>query len=506
MIDTKALRQKILDMAIRGELVPQDPNDEPASVLLEKIRTEKQRLIKEGKIKKDNVDSVIFKGDDNRHYEKVGNNAPKCVEDELPFEIPDSWEWVRLGNAFNIVMGQSPDGNSVSKNCNGTEFHQGKICFGKKYLEVSEQKTTMPTKIIKENAVVLCVRAPVGKVNIVERKICIGRGLCAVMPFVSMSIEFIYLLLQTYEEIFNKKATGTTFKAISNDVVFNQIIPLPPLLEQERIAKSVDLLFTQIDTIEQNQAEIENLYDELKKRTLDLAIQGKLVPQDPSDEPASVLLEKIRAEKKAQLGKKYVDSYIYKGDDNRYYEHIDGKNKDVVIEVPFDLPYNWCYARLSTLVNLLTDGTHSTPKYTATGIPFISVKDLSSGKLLFENTKFISLEEHRELSKRCNPRKGDILLTKVGTTGIPVLVDTDKEFSLFVSVALLKFNSDCINSEFFIFLLKSPLVQEQATENTRGVGNKNWVLSDINKTLVVLPPLAEQQRMVDKINKILAKL
>ena len=317
---------------------------------------------------------------------------------------------------------------------------------------------------------------------------------------------FVRIILDYNRDLFRENKTGSAIPHLNKRLFKSMNVLLPPLLEQERIAKSVDLLFTQIDTIEQNQAEIENLYDELKKRTLDLAIQGKLVPQDPSDEPASVLLEKIRAEKKAQLGKKYVDSYIYKGDDNRYYEHIDGKNKDVVIEVPFDLPYNWCYARLSTLVNLLTDGTHSTPKYTATGIPFISVKDLSSGKLLFENTKFISLEEHRELSKRCNPRKGDILLTKVGTTGIPVLVDTDKEFSLFVSVALLKFNSDCINSEFFIFLLKSPLVQEQATENTRGVGNKNWVLSDINKTLVVLPPLAEQQRMVDKINKILAKL
>lgn len=219
----------------------------------------------------------------NRHYEKVGNNAPICIEEELPFEIPDSWEWVRLGNAFTIVMGQSPNGNSVSQNCNGIEFHQGKICFGEKYLRVSKQKTTMPTKIIKEDAVVLCVRAPVGKVNIVERTICIGRGLCAVMPFVLMPIEFIYLLLQTYEEIFNKKATGTTFKAISNEVIFNQIIPLPPLAEQSRIVAEIEKyepLIAEYDKLEQQKSALDSeIYDTLKKSILQYAIQGKLIPQ-----------------------------------------------------------------------------------------------------------------------------------------------------------------------------------------------------------------------------------
>lgn len=155
---------------------------------------------------------------------------------------------------------------------------------------------------------------------------------------------------------------------------------------------------------------------------------------------------------------------------------------------------------------MLTDGTHSTPKYTASGVPFISVKDVSTGNISFSNTKFISVEEHKELSKRCNPQKGDILLTKVGTTGIPVLIDCDEEFSLFVSVALLKFFNTYIDAHYFIYLLKSPLVQLQAMENTRGVGNKNWVLSDIENTLLVLPPLQEQRRIVEKSNFIFSKL
>jgi len=134
---------------------------------------------------------------------------------------------------------------------------------------------------------------------------------------------------------------------------------------------------------------------------------------------------------------------------------------------------------------------------------FVSVKDLSSGFLSLQNTKHISLDEHNLLSKRCNPKKGDILITKVGTTGIPVLIETDKTFSLFVSVALIKFNDNYIISKYFIYLLKSPLVQLQVIENTRGVGNKNWVLNDIEHTLLVIPPLHEQQEIVHKLDTIL---
>ena len=141
-------------------------------------------------------------------------------------------------------MGQSPDGNSVNS-FNGIEFHQGKIFFGKMYIQKSNQKTTMPTKIIDEKAVVLCVRAPVGKVNIVERKICIGRGLYAIIPMGFMPVDFIYCLLQTYEDLFNIKATGTTFKAISNDTIFSHLIPLPLLAAQARIVARVEELFSQ---------------------------------------------------------------------------------------------------------------------------------------------------------------------------------------------------------------------------------------------------------------------
>ena len=188
-----------------------------------------------------------------------------------------------------------------------------------------------------------------------------------------------------------------------------------------------------------------------------------------------------------------------------YYEKMlaTGEVKCIDEEVPFEIPKGWEWCRFSSLYLSLTDGTHSTPKYTLAGIPFISVKDISSGIIDFSNTKYISKEEHQKLSDRCHPQKGDLLLSKVGTTGIPALVTIDKEFSLFVSVALIKLTQNKFSNEFLVFMIQSPLVQEQAKENTRGVGNKNWVLSAVSKTLMVVPPLEEQERIKNRLNLVL---
>lgn len=188
-----------------------------------------------------------------------------------------------------------------------------------------------------------------------------------------------------------------------------------------------------------------------------------------------------------------------------YYEKFlaTGEVKCIDDEIPFEIPQSWCWCRFSAIYRLLTDGTHNTPKYTESGIPFISVKDMSSRKLSFSNTKFISKEEHKILSARCCPEYGDLLISKVGTTGIPLIIDTDKEFSIFVSLALIKFFPNHIDSKFLIHLINSPLVQEQVKRDTRGVGNKNWVLTAISNTLLAIPPLVEQKRIVSKIEAIM---
>lgn len=231
--------------------------------------------------------------------------------------------------------------------------------------------------------------------------------------------------------------------------------------------------------------------EQLKASILQYAIQGKLVEQRAEEGTGEELFQEIERKREVLIKEKIIKK------DKRTNSIINFQ------EVPFDIPENWMWVTLGSILNKLTDGTHKTPKYTSTGVKFVSVKDMSNGFLSFENTKYISEEEHKELYARCNPEKGDLILSKVGTTGVPAIVDTTEPFSLFVSVALLKFDCKCIDVEFLYYMLMSPLVQAQATENTRGVGNKNWVLDAIASTMVVLPPLVEQKRIVAKIEELL---
>lgn len=225
------------------------------------------------------------------------------------------------------------------------------------------------------------------------------------------------------------------------------------------------------------------IVDELKKSILQIATEGKIVRQNYKSN-AKEELEKILKESKED--KKY--NYI------------------LVEEIPFSIPNNWVWVKLEDICLKITDGTHSTPKYANCGVPFISVKDISDGFINFNNTKFITQDEHNKLFLRCNPKYGDLLITKVGTTGIPAIVETTNEFSVFVSVALLKFNQKLINNIWLYYFLKSPIVQKQVKENTRGVGNKNWVLDAIKNTIIPLPPLEEQQRIVNRIEELFFKL
>ena len=226
--------------------------------------------------------------------------------------------------------------------------------------------------------------------------------------------------------------------------------------------------------------------EKLRKKILDLAMRGKLVPQDRQDEPASVLLEKIKEDTDRKIKGKITKKI-------RIEKHSDEE------KLTYEVPDSWVWTRLGNIIYKLSDGAHKTPNYVEKGIPFLSVKDISTGEIDFSNTKYVSEEVHESLYSRCNPEKGDILLTKVGTTGVPAIVNTNEIFDLFVSVALLKFNHEFIDKSFLKYLINSPIVQKQADLNTRGVGNKNWVLRDIAGTLIPLPPLAEQKRIVAKV-------
>ena len=210
-MDTKALRQKILDLAIHGHLLPQDPNDEPAIELLKRI-----------------------------------NPKAEVSYDE---KLPKGWCLCKFKDIFQITMGQSPKGDSINYQ-QGIEFHQGKILFGNKYLNKSNVLTSSPTKIADILSILLCVRAPVGVVNITKRKICIGRGLCCLRPNAVINLDYAYYTLNTYQKKFESNSTGSTFKAISKDTISNELFPLPPLAEQERIVGEIEKIFAVLDRIE----------------------------------------------------------------------------------------------------------------------------------------------------------------------------------------------------------------------------------------------------------------
>lgn len=508
MIDTNALRQKILDMAIRGKLVPQNPNDEPASVLLERIRAEKQQLIKEGKIKKDKNDSVIFKGDDNRYYEKVGSEV-KDITDDLPFEIPDSWVWTRFSTLIQIISGVSYDKKDVATKgiriLRGGNINDLKVSLFSDDVFLPETYYD-PDKQIQIDDVLIVAstgsKEVIGKAGYVIEPLVntqIGAFLRIVRPILKWYAPYVKLIFATeyYREHIRHLSGGTNINNIKADYINALIISLPPYAEQIRIAERINSLFEQINIIEQSQTDTDTLYKEFIKRTLTLAIQGKLVPQDPNDEPANVLLERIRAEKKAKLGKKYVDSYIYKSDDNCYYEHIAGRAQDEPVEVPFDIPDNWAWSRIDGVAFLQSGKPFEELE---SGTPYVKVSDMN----LSENNIEITTSQHycKATSRDIIPASSIIFPKRGGA------ISTNKKRKVLSFYCCIDLNTMCMTpflSQMLEYLFSWFLTIDLGMmHDGTSVPQINNV--DIYPLLVPIPPLADQKRIVAKINEIFTML
>ena len=431
------------------------------------------------------------------------------MADEIPFDIPDSWEWVRLGNISSYAeTKQKVNATSADPSIWGLDLED--IEKGGRLLEhktVGERRAVGDKTVFAKGDILYSKLRP----YLLKILVAPDDGICTpeIVPFrvyggIDPNYIVNYLKSPYVDNLINSITYGVKMPRVGTETMTSLLVPIPPLEEQRRIVEKIDGVASAIsayDVAYQKTETLNSAFPEaLKKSILQDAVQGKLVPQDPSDEPAEALLERIRAEKQrlikeGKIKKDKHESVIFRRD-NSHYEKRGSEEVCIDEEIPFEIPENWAWCRLGSILEKLTDGTHSTPKYTDSGVPFISVKDVSSGVLSFDNAKHISESEHRELYKRCDPKRGDILLTKVGTTGIPVIVDTDEEFSLFVSVAQLRFSHLLLDANYLLLLIESPLVQQQCTEHTRGVGNKNWVMRDIANTLVAIPPLAEQKRIV----------
>ena len=440
----------------------------------------------------------------------------------MPFDIPESWEWVRL-KTLTYNHGQKKPTSEFCYIDIGSIDNKHQKLNEQETIVVPEKAASRARKIVNEGDILYStVRPYLHNMCIINREFSreaiASTGFAVLKCCADYSNEFLfyYMMSPDFDSYANDTANskGVAYPAINDERLSMALVPIPPVSEQRRILKQLLEILPTIQMYDITHQRLEKLNDtfpaQLKKSILQDAVQGKLVLQDPADEPASALLERIRAEKEQLIKEGKIkrdkhESVIFRRD-NSYYEKVDGIERCIDDELPFEIPESWEWCRLGTILQKLTDGTHSTPKYTARGIPFISVKDISSGKISFERTKFISKTEHELLASRCDPHRDDILLTKVGTTGIPVLVDTDRPFSIFVSVAQLRFSTELLDKFFLIYLLKSPLVQTQCRENTKGVGNKNWVMRDIANTLICIPPLAEQKRIQASLASVLKSI
>ena len=365
------LKNSILQMAVQGKLVPQDPNDEPASVLLERIRAEKEQLIKAKKIKREKNPSTIFRGADNIPYEKIGDEV-RSLEDEIPFDIPDSWEWVRLIDICEYIQrGKSPKYSPIKKypviaqKCNQwSGFSIEKAQF----IEPGTLQSYAPERILKDNdllwnstglgtlgrmAIYRSALNPY-ELAVADSHVTVIR---AMTQFVEPEYLYFYFANPTVQSVIEDQSDGTTKqKELATSTVKSYLVPVPPLNEQRRILSKLHEAFPVVasyDVVEQENAALATTFpDRLKKSILQMAVQGKLVPQDPADEPAEALLERIRAEKtrlvkEGKIKKDKHESVIFRRD-NSHYEKLNGIERCIDDEIPFEIPESWCWVRFGT--------------------------------------------------------------------------------------------------------------------------------------------------------------
>ena len=513
-MDTKALSQKILDLAIRGKLVPQDPNDEPASVLLERIRAEKQQMVKNGKLKPKDIknDTVIFKGDDNLHYEKFSDGIVKCIEDEIPFDVPNNWEWVRIKTACVINPRNSIDDNtevSFVPMANIKEGYANKFISDiRVWKKVKKGYTHFANNDIGIAKITPCFE---NKKSVVFSSLINGYGAGTTELYILRTISS--LVIPEYLLNFVKRddfiAGGVlTFSGdvgqqrVTKDYVANYLFTLPPLNEQQRILNAVHTATSLIESIEKANDNLIRDIDKTKAKILDLAIRGKLVPQDSNDEPASVLLERIRAEKEelikqGKIKRSKKESVIFKGSDNSYYQ---------------DLPSNWIKIRLSTISEIITKGT--TPRggkvaYSQSGIGFLRAENIAGyDKLDLSNLNYVDEESHNNYLKRSILKENDILITIAGTLGRTAIVPQQAlPLNTNQAVAIVRLvNNRLINVKYLVYALNSPIIKSDLLAKSVDMAIPNLSLENIADCNISLPPLVEQKRIVDEIEKIFAIL
>ena len=432
----------------------------------------------------------------------------------MPFEIPDSWAWVRHNEIFEISGGsQPPKSKFISQPKTGyVRLYQIRD-YGSNPQPIYIPENTA-SKISKKGDILLArYGASLGKVFWAEDgayNVAMARVIALFdIALINKNYLYYYYKSSIYQETIMGNARSAQ-AGFNKDDLSKMFFPMPPLAEQVRIVSEIEKfepLIAEYDKLERQATKLDDeIYDKLKKSILQYAIQGKLVPQNPNDEPASVLLERIRAEKKAKLGKKYVDSYIYKGDDNCYYEHIVGRAQDELVEVPFDIPDNWAWDKISN-VTIYQEGPGILAiDFRPSGTPLIRIAGMQHEYVSLNGCNYLDNNMVEKRWKHFKLDVGDIVISTSASTDKIAEVDFEAKGAI-PYTGLIRFKMlECLDKDYFKYFVKTHFYAEQIDKQKSGGTIKHYGPSHLHKMIITIPPLAEQKRIVAKINEIFAML
>lgn len=475
----ETLKKSILQYAMQGKLVAQDPNDEPASELLKRIKAEKDQLIKDGKIKKE-------------------KSLPPIAEDEIPYELPHGWEWVKVQDLLYLKSGDTIAQGLEIQNGDLLYLKVGDMNLNIKYVDKSSRSVNSTNinknSIIPPRSIIFPKRGgaiATNKKQITLKPILVDLNVMAACCLKDLNIEYLYYWFLSFD--LSALNTGTSVPQINNKDIYPLLFPLPPLAEQQRIVEKLEQILPLVDEYGKNEEKLSKLNstlpDKIKQSILQHAVQGKLVSQNFDDEPASELLKRIKAEKE-QLIK---DGKIKKE------KPLPPITED---EIPYELPQGWEWVRLSQITSIIGDGIHGTPEYTLnTEYYFINGNNLNNGIIeIKDNTKTVSETEYLKYKKDLTERT--VLVSINGTLGNVAFYNNEKVM-LGKSACYLNLLVD-INKAYIKLFLNSDYFLTYADNKATGTTIKNVSLKAMNDLLIPLPPIVEQQRIVTKVEELLS--
>ena len=510
----KQLKNSILQWAIQGKLVPQNPNDEPASVLLDKIRQEKERLIKEKKIKRDKNASIIYRGEDNSYYEKIlATGEVKCIDEEIPFEVPKGWEWERFGNIMinkdservplSVAQRQQLKKTYDYYGASGVIDKVDKYLFDKDLLLIGEDGANLINR-----------STPIA--FIAKGKYWVNNHAHVLDVCSEMALSYVALFINAISLV--DYVTGTAQPKMNQEKMNSILLAIPPVKEQHRILKKMSMVDAFIDKYASLQTKLDSLdnsvYELLRKSILQEAIQGKLVPQITEEGTAQELLEQIKTEKQklvkeGKLKKSALnDSAIFRGDDNKYWEKTEDDAVCIDEEIPFEIPSNWAWVRLDDICSFIHRG--KSPKYSPIKkYPVVAQKCNQWVGFSIEKAKFIEPQSITSYNSEYFLQNRDLMWnsTGLGTLGrMAIYYTLLNPYELAVAdshVTVIRPYKTYIVSEYLYYYFASNTVQSVIEDKSDGsTKQKELATKTVKSYLVPLPPFAEQLRIVQKIESV----